>query len=356
MTESPGDETSTQPLQYRRLLAENYALVLAVLIVVGVVGLWMGYTAFLSPATVSEEQTVSTWSKTATFTHSAEVTRRNPVYPVGTTLRDRTAYFPLIAPELGGEHRFDYAASENASVDARTTVRLLTRSTDGEETYWQSSTLLGSNDATDLRPGDTLRTDYRFNLNESRRTIERIDETFGDSIGDPEVVVQATTRVTGTVNGRTVDRTFTSSITLTPEGDAFVVDDPGRDRESFEQTRRVQRTQEYPMLWKLSTPVLLIVGFGGAGLLAWLRRLDQLSLSHEERTRVVRARYEEWISHADLPAALDYPESKTVELHSLTDLVDVAADSNNRVLYDASQGRYAILDDERCYVYDEDTA
>ncbi len=335
---------------------ENYAVILVVLLVAGSVGLWMGYTAFLSPSTVSEEQTASTWSKTSRFTHGAEVRKPNPVYDVGTRLRARQAYFPLIAPFLSGQHEFDYTASENASVDAETTLRLIIRSTDGEETYWRSTNQLGTSNESDLRPGETLRTPYRFNLNRSRATIERIDDTFGETIGDPEVVVQATTRVTGAVNGRPVDRTFTSSIVLTPDGDAFLVDDPGSVRDSFSQTRTVQRQKEYSTIWKLSVPTLLIVGFGCAGLLVWSRRLDLLSLDQTERNQLTRGRYEEWISHGNVPEPLDYPDSKRVQLHSLMDLVDVAADSNNRVLYDATQGRYAVLDDQRCYVYDEQTA
>lgn len=353
MSDSTGVETGSDALRYRQLLAENYAVVLAVLLVVGSVGLWMGYAAFLSPATVSEEQTVSTWSKSSQFTHGAEVTKRNPVYDVGTRLRDRQAYFPLVAPFLSGEHEFGYAASENASVDAETTLRLLIRSTDGEKTYWRSTQRLGASNDSDLGAGETLRTSYRFNLNRSRATIDRIDDTFGETIGEPEVVVQATTRVTGEVNGRPVDRSFTSRLVLTPDGDAFVVDDPGTVRDSFSQTRTVSDDREYPLLWRLAVPVLLLVGFGGAGAFAWLRRRDWFSLDRSERNRLTRDRYEEWISHADLPTSLDYPASKTVSVRSLMDLVDVAADSNNRVLYDAEQGRYVVLDDQRCYVHTE---
>jgi len=346
--------TSADGLRYRQLIDEHYAVILAVLLVVGSVGLWMGYTAFLAPSTVSEEQTMSSWSKTSDFTHGAKVTKQNPVYDVGTRLRDRQAYFPLIAPFLSGEHEFGYAASENASMDAETTLQLRIRSTDGENTYWESTQRLGANNASDLRAGETLRTSYRFNMNRSRATIERIDDTFGETIGDPEVVVQATTRVTGEVNGRTVDRSFTSSVVLKPEGDAFVVDDPGRVRDSFSQTQTVQSDREYSLLWKVSVPVLLVVGFGGAGAFAWLRRLEWFSLDWSERNRLTRGRYEEWISHADLPEQLEYPASKTVAVRSLMDLVDVAADSNNRVLYDPSQDRYVVLDDEQCYVFTEE--
>lgn len=356
MSDSTDASTSTDVLRYRQLITENYAVILVVLLLVGSLGLLMGYTAFLSPSTVSEEQTASTWSKTSEFTHGAEVTNRNPVYDVGTRLRDRQAYFPLIAPDLSGEHQFGYTASENASVDAETTLRLLIRSKEGEETYWQSTKRLAASNDSDLAAGETLRTPYRFNLNRSRVTIDRIDDTFGETIGDPEVVVEANTRVTGEVNGRPVDRTFTSSVVLTPDGDAFVVNDPGRVRDSFSQTRTIQSDTEYSLLWQLSVPVLLVAGFGGAGVLAWLRRREWFSLDRVERNRLTRDRHEEWISHADIPESLDYPESKTVKLRSLMDLVDVAADSNNRVLYDATQARYVVLDDQRCYVYTEPRA
>jgi len=341
-------EVGTTTLRYRRLVAENYGVLLAAFVLIGLVGGWMGYTAFVAPGTVTEERTVASWSTTAELTHGGEVTRPNPIYDRGTRLEDRRAYFPRITPFLDGAHRFTYTASDNASVTAVTTIDLIVRSTDGETTYWQSSRNVGINESSGLGEATTLRTEYRFNLSRASGTIERTDDSFGETLGEPEVVVRAETRVSGEVNGEPVLRTFSRSVVFTPEGDAFVVSESGDGSETVEQTRTVERPREYPLLWRAAVPILLFVGFGGAIGLGFLRERGELDLSTADRERLTRDRFDEWLSYADLPPD---PDADAVRVHSLPDLVDLAIDTDNRVLFDPSRGRYVVVDGDSRYVY-----
>ncbi|MDY6780441.1 MAG: DUF5305 family protein, partial [Halobacteria archaeon] len=65
------------------------------------------------------------------------------------------------------------------------------------------------------------------------------------------------------------------------------------------------------------------------------------------RRELHEARYSEWISEGSVPEEAD----ASVRMESLEDLVDVAIDSNRRVIHDADEGVYAVIDDATSYYY-----
>lgn len=69
-----------------------------------------------------------------------------------------------------------------------------------------------------------------------------------------------------------------------------------------------------------------------------------------ERARVHRRRYDEWISAGELPVALS-ARSNVVTVESLEALVDVAIDSQARVIYDDSRDCYAVFTAGTAYVF-----
>lgn len=48
-------------------------------------------------------------------------------------------------------------------------------------------------------------------------------------------------------------------------------------------------------------------------------------------------------------------DDRVVEMESLEDLVDVAIDASERVVYDAGAGRYVVIDGDGVYRYDDAT-
>jgi hypothetical protein len=52
------------------------------------VGGYLTYTTHVEPGVTEEQQTVSIWSRTATFAHGATVTGENPVYYLGERLSE----------------------------------------------------------------------------------------------------------------------------------------------------------------------------------------------------------------------------------------------------------------------------
>ena len=63
-----------------------------------------------------------------------------------------------------------------------------------------------------------------------------------------------------------------------------------------------------------------------------------------------KARYGEWISLGTVP---DGDEYEKVAISGLTDLLDIAIDSNKRIIHDADRALYAVVDNGIVYEYNE---
>jgi hypothetical protein len=97
-------------------------------------------------------------------------------------------------------------------------------------------------------------------------------------------------------------------------------------------------------------PLLGLLGLLGLVALCVLRIQGTLPLDPDRRRAIVldrdRRRFEEWISEGTVPPG----DSPVVRMDSLPDLVDVAIDSDRRVI--ESEGRFYVLLEEARYVFD----
>lgn len=337
-------------LRVRDTIDTQYVFIIGLLVLLMTAGLWVSYTTHVSPETQTETEVVSQWSRTATFDHGATVTGENPVYDTGQRLQNQRAYFPLISPVLSGEYQFRYAASGNGNIDVDVRLQSTVQGRSDGTVFWQRTRDVGSVTAADVEPGGTATTEFEFDMNQTRVQLERVEETFGETPGDPVVIVQAQTRMTGQVNGQPVNREFTDELRLVPDGDAFVVNDPGEVTNTSRQTRAITTTREYSSARRLGGPVAFLLGAAGLGGLVVARRRGQIALSPAERDQLVHLEYSEWISVGSLPRQPEISDPTVIEVSSLVDLVNVAADAGERVVYDPTQERYAVFNGGQAYV------
>lgn len=350
MTDSVDGSDDELLLRIRDTVDTQYVLIIGLLVLLMTAGLWVSYTTHVSPETQTETEAVSQWSRTATFDHGATVTRENPVYDTGQRLQNQRAYFPLISPVLSGEYRFQYAASSDGNIDLDVRLQSTVQGRSDGTVLWQRTRDVGSVTAADVEPGGTATTEFEFDMNQTRVQLERVEETFGETPGEPVVIVQAQTRMTGQINGQPVNREFTDELQLVPDGDAFVVNDPGELTNTSRQTRAITSTREYSSARRFGGPIVFLLSVAGLGGLVVARRREQIALSSTERDQLVHSEYSEWISIGSLSAQPDLPDSSVIEMSSLVDLVNVAADAGERVVYDPNQERYAVFNGDRMYV------
>lgn len=333
-------------LRARAVLADRLSVVLAACLLLAAVGGVVTYGAVVAPGTTTETRSVGSWQTTAGFDHHATVTAENPVFPVGTALENRSAYFPRVAPVLQGVLRAGYRAS-SGDVRTQTTLTLVLRAAEEGTTYWRVTESLGERSAT-LAPGERLAVPFSLNVTALRHRLDRIQGSLG-SPGDTAVLLRARTRFRGTVEGHAVNRTVTRTLALDPGRQLYRVSTDGRATATHRWTRTVEVPRDPGPLQTLGGPLLLLVGLLGTAGGIQAEREGLLRLSTRERARLERAEFEEWVTVATVP---ENPPGDRVRVASLEGLVDLAADTDARILQDPRREHYVVLAGDVHYWYD----
>lgn len=349
-------------LRLRAVLGRQYATLVAVLVVLALVGGVATYTAHVDPGTTTEERVVATWESSASFDHGARVTRENPLFPVGSELRNRAVYFTPISPGANGTYTFGYRATGDGEVATTVDVALVTRSivdgagsdNGGQATVvWERTRTLRETEATGLDPGASVRVPFSFNASAVRAERERIEAQLGGGSGDVETFVRTTVTLEGRVNGQTVDTRQVHTLPVTLGRSTYRLGPADASSQQFETTRPITMPREYGPLRSVGGPLLLLLSFGSLVGLVVGRHRTRLELTEAEREwlayRENRAEFDEWITTFLLPTeAFDRPEA---EASSLADLVDFAIDTDNGVVESPDGTEYYVLHDGFLYLY-----
>jgi len=341
----------------RVLLADNRTVILLLLVVGVGLGAAVTYTTHISPGTTTEERAVSSWESTGDFTHRATVLNDTDVYPEGTTLRGRSAYFREVTPELDGEFAYRYTATDGGNLTVETDTTLVLRSVDTDQAngsvYWRSDEPLSTTTERSVGPDDTVGTAFSLNVSEVDRRIQTIDEQFGGTPGEKQLLVVTEVAVSGSRNGQPVDLTRRYRLRITPEGSLYRVAEPGSSTNSRSQTDSIVVPAEYGPARSLGGPALL--GLGLAGICAFVAQQRYTPpVTDTERQwvqyRQIREEFDDWITQGEIPAAAEGPPTVTVD--TLSGLVDLAIDTGERVVEDERRGACLVLQDNRWYLHE----
>lgn len=338
----------------RDLIDRYFPVVVLVVVLVVLAGGVLTYTVHVSPGTEMEQRTVSEWQETGEFSHEATVVNESEVFAVGETLEDRTTYYTRLSPTLEGTYEYGYMASEG---DLETTVELLlyVRSVDGDgEVLWQQTDELDRRTVT-LEPGETVTSSFQIDVPSIEERIDRIEDDLGASPGQTEVFLEATVDATGSVDGESVSSTHSTELPISPGGSTYGVEPTQSYTDHHERTEPHPVERSYGLPLSVAGPVLLFGGLFLGLTLGVLRAQDAIALSPAERRtlehRRARETFDDWITRGTIPSGVrDRP---VVETDSLEGLVDVAIDTDGRVIENAVDARYYVLEDV-LYVHDPD--
>lgn len=336
-----------------RILASEYLVLLVVAgVLVAAAGGWLVYTTHVEPGVEQQQEVQGTWETTGGYDHAATVTESTRVFPVGATLEDRSTYYTRVTPELDGtfEYRFDAADGE---LDVEATSQLVIRSVDESgEVLWSVEEPL-DNDSATLSPGETAAVPFTLNVSEVAGDVDEIESELGASPGETRVFVRTDVSAAGTAAGDSAQHAATYELDVTPGGATYQVSG-GDETEQHQHVEAVTRETTYGPLRSALGPVLVLVGLTGLAGLGVARLRGYLSVSDAERTAAAfgaeREEFDDWISRGTV--APEATEGPVVEMASLEDLVDVAVDTDGRVVEDVDAGRYYVLTGASCYRYD----
>jgi len=347
------DEVSTADRLTHRL-GSNMVLIVAASVLLAAVGGFVAYQSFTGPNTTTEQRTVATVTTESEFTHGAVVQRDTRAFDTGTVLRNRSVYFTSVAPVLNGTYSVRHSGDADPAAvetDLLLVVRAVERGSE-ESVLWSVSERVASERSNAVAAGEEFVVPYRFNVSEQRRLAQRVRSELGSTRGQLQVRLVAQTDVTATVDGEQFEETRTETLEVVPQSDSYgvTIDTAGVRRESVVESVTVpvepDPVREYGSL------LALVLGLIGLGLVVAMERTGRLDVDPETRAAIRAARerdsFDEWISTGRLPPVGD---ERVVTVASLEDLVDVAIDSDRRVVEDSETTTYAVLDGDTRYEY-----
>jgi len=342
----------------RQGIAANYVLVVLCVVLIGAVGGYLTYTTHVEPGTTTETKEVSSWQSSGAFSHQATVVNGTTAFDEGTVLRNRSVYFREVSPALNGTFAYAYEA-QDGNLTTETTVVLRYRAVESSDdgngtTYWEVTRPVAQDRTETLGPTERTTIPFSTNASAAIERAQRIDAEHGNTPGQLEIAFIARVDVSGTRNGQRVDTTNTYRLPIIPGDSVYRVADPGVVTASGSQTEQVTVPVEYGDLRRVGSPLLLSLAFGSLLGLLYARQTGRLSVSEAEQRwttyRTARSEFDDWITSGQLSD--DTGELPAVTIDTLEGLVDVAIDTNNRVIEDLSGDEYVVFVDDRVYRYE----
>lgn len=343
-------------LKLRSFLNE-WATVLIVVLVLAAAGVgWWAYQINLEPTIETEQRLTEQWSESTAYSHSASITNDSLPFAAGERATNRPLYYTALSQELDGTYRYEYTA-DSGSVEVTTDTYLLIRGGRIEngnmtETYWELSEPLAADSET-IDPGEPHRVDFTVNIREVLQTIGTVQQQLDSNEGIVDVRVVSVSQLAGDVESDSVDTTYRSELPIVVSPSTFRINEPvtvDETHESFETVEVLAEpspVQAYGSIIAFGIVVMLLI------LLLGLRYSGYTELTDEEQELIeieqARERFSEWITTGEFPSEREYEQ--TVLVDTLEGLVDVAIDTNKRVIEDEQLGVSTVLDDTYIYIY-----
>lgn len=340
--------SSRLPLRFRYVCGEYTEYLLAVLVLVAAVTLAgagvVGLTAGESTQTIEQtnRQTVET-----TLSTSITASGNTSLYDAGERLSNGDVYL------------FDSA--HNASVTATTRVEpnvttnvthriqlVVSVTRDGQSFYNETRTL---RERSGRATNGSVRTTATLPVDRFRRTrlAELTDDT--GTVG----AVSTRLRIVTAYDTGSYEGYANVTTPLRVEADAYEIDAPvSTDRVRTTPVVEAGPTPGFTVLGVTLTPAVfgwfLASGLAFSGAVVVYitdHRIEDFDrLKHHYET----VRYADWISRGTVPESGGYVR---IHVESLIDIVDVAIDSEKRVIHDAGREVYAVVDGNLMYEYRE---
>jgi len=317
-------------------ISENYRFVVVALLLGGVLCLVGAGYVYSTPTT----QTITDETNQQTFStrvdSSALVTRPTALYDQGERLENRSVYFLTASPSMTFETTTSVPSEESVQVSQQ--LQLEVRGVrDGQSFYRSTRTLIETNRTVD---DGSLTASATLNVSDLSQDLVAVQE-------EVQAVGQFQLRLLFEVTYQTdaYDGTLQSTTPFVINEQAYYLDGSLADEET-ESTFVEREITESPDPAAYGGLALVgILFFGVAGVV--VRIEDQID-AEALRTRIVHDQHEEWISRGQFPTN---SEKQYISILTLEDLVDVAIDTNRRVIYDPQIDAYAVIDSSEIYYY-----
>jgi hypothetical protein len=360
--------SSSKPLRLKYLLSRYGKLVVIALVLSSTVAFASAALAYSAPPEtrqVTEQTDVQSFETTVNT--SAPVTGNTTLYESNRKLSNMPVYLLGASPNVTVIARTDVPDDRAVEITQQITIELY--ATRNSETFWSETRTLAS-DSERVTDG-TLVSETTIDVREIRRGRLSEVQSEVESVGTLHAKIHVdTVYEADTYQGRL---TVTAPMEITDR--SYAIDAPRSDERSHATpvTRTITGAEETVTIGTPATPnataqagILPPVGplalstgsgiRGGLGMLALIAALllwrlySRLPDQEEMKRAYDKIRYADWISRGQLPESDTY---ERIAIEKFVDLLDLAIDSDNRVIHDSDQDLYAVIDGTCIYQYTE---
>lgn len=322
-------------LRLQWVLAVYGRAVVLALLVLGFAFAGAGVFVYTNPGSDVVTEQVGLEDASTTLLTSAVVVNNTTLYEPGSRLVNQPVYVVEATPDLTFHVQTRVPPDREVDVSQRLTYRLAA-SRKGE-VFWESTTVLldesiATSDGQAVSSTTVNVSELAEEMTLRRGQVGTIDEFTSELVLE---VDYDTGRYQGSLEGRT-PLVFTS--------DAYWVEgDISRTRTHGETvTQEVARVPD-----ATTTGLLGAVGVAFLAMAGGLERLRRRDVDQRAlELQLELARFDDWISEGQV---ITDPDRKYVLVPSVKDLVDIAIDSEKRVIHDPEFEVYAVVDDDIVY-------
>lgn len=324
----------------RLLLGTQWRLIVAALVVVAVLSFAGAGLSYGERPTDTVTQEVDQQEVRTTTSHSAVVVQNGTVWENGTVLEDKPAYLLNATPTLDLTAETTVEGADDARIRHVWRLRILV--TTNDEQFYANRTVLTN----ETLKGTTATTTTALNLPSVRERIAAVragTESAGTVTATLALDVQYCTDP-GDGCAYTGNETYTAPLSI--GGTTYAVaGDMGGSTSHASQTRtQVPQPRNWGSMLAMGLVGVVAVALAGG---VWSQDPDEINVD-QARINLHRTQYEQWISPGVIPMGIS---QQFVELESIEDVVDVAIDTNERVVFDRRRDLYAVISENVVYYF-----
>lgn len=321
----------------RLALAERGRQIAVALAILGAVMFVLAIWTVATPATETNQERTDVETIETEVTHSAIVTSSRSPWEQGTVLADHPAYLLNASPVLDVGIETNAPSGATVFHDARLQLQVVR---DGE-VVWERTESLAVEEVS--ATNGTATSTAEIDVEEIRAERQVLQSEFA-GVG----TVQTRIVVDAQYDTEQYEGSLSATGPLTVTSRAYWIDGTPSDSDTKSQTVTVEHTAPTDWGTVLLLVLLGLTAVGGAAAAATYRVEADIDWLRQE---LHRQRYDDWISDGDLPMGVG---TEYVSLDSLKDVVDVAIDTNQRVVYDDRRNVFAVISGEVVYYYSKD--
>lgn len=362
------ESRSNRLLRLKYLLGRYGKLVVIALVLSSTVAFASSALAYTAPPEtkhVTEQTDIQSFGTTVNT--SAPVTGNTTLYESDHTLSNKPVYLLGASPNVTVTARTEVPDDQAVEVTQQITIELY--ATRNGESFWSETRTLAT-DSERVTDG-ALVTETTIDVREIRRGRLSEVQSEVESVG----VLHAKIHVDTVYESKTYQGSLAVTAPMEITDRAYAIDAPRSDRRSHATpvTRTITGSDEEVTVGTPVTPNATVQGgilpnIGGvalpidsvtrgalgvlaliAALVLW-RLYGRLPDREEMKRAYDQVRYDDWISGGQLPKSDAY---ERIAIREFVDLIDIAIDSDKRVIHDRDRDLYAVIDGTCIYQYSE---